>query len=666
MGANHIPASGLDGLLGPEGPIAHALTKRFDGGASAYEERPQQLRMACAVAAALSSGRHALVEAGTGVGKSFAYLVPLLQHAEATGKTVAVATSTIALQEQLVRKDLPLLEEALPFEVSYALVKGRGNYVCLRRMDLAADRDPFAQDDEEAASQLAAIRAWSLDTRDGSRQDLPFRPARRVWDRVKAERGNCMGRQCRHYEACHYQRSRRRAHAARLLVLNHHVLMADLALRRSGASFLPPVDAIVIDEAHDLEDTAAEHLGTRVSSLGVLYQLGRLWNRRKRGLLRGHRDNGLRTVVDQTRAAALTFFRDIEDRLASGRAGTVVVEDGVHIPDALSPRLAELSTLLRQSTEGATNPEVGMELGARARGLGELALSLAALARDELDGQVRWFEGSGRGGVSLHAAPVDVGLLLQQVLWDRHPSVILTSATLCAGKPASFEFLSRRLGLPDADTEAIGSPFEYGRQARVAVQTDMPDPGRAPDAYARALPHAVHEAVQRTRGGAFVLFTSIASMRSTADALRERLEGDGYRVLVQGETLERPALLDAFRDGGAVLFGVSSFWQGVDVPGDALRHVIITRLPFEVPSHPLQAARARRVRETGGDAFRDLSLPTAALRLKQGFGRLIRHTNDEGMVTLLDSRIVTKAYGRYLLDSLPECPVELLPESDPA
>lgn len=663
MTSERLAPDGLAGLLGPEGPVAAAFARR-DAGAGAYEHRGQQVAMAARVAEALSSGRHALIEAGTGVGKSFAYLVPALSWAAEHDKRVAVATSTIALQEQLVRRDLPLLAQALPFEVSYALVKGRGNYVCLRRLDRALEARTSLFGDEGARAQLEEIRAWSLGTREGSRQDLPFQPQPAVWEAVQAEQGNCMGRACAHYARCPYQRSRRNAHGARLLVLNHHLLMADLALRRTGAGFLPALDAIVVDEAHDLEDTAAEHLGLRVSSLGVLHHLGRLWSpRRRRGLLGRREHAGLRALADEARRAARAFFEQVREALAPQAPQgpwTVSVPGGAHLPDVLSPRLATLAERLLQAAAGLREPEAALELGARARSLRALADGVAALARDEVEDQVRWAEASTRGALVLHSAPVDVGPLLDEVLWQAHHAVVLTSATLSAGQPPSFAFLRARLGLQEADEASIGSPFDYERQVRLVLRPDLPDPARAPAAWHDALPEAVLAAVRRTRGGAFVLFTSNATMRRTAEALRAPLEAEGLSLLVQGERLERPALLEAFRAGDAVLFGVASFWQGVDVPGPALRHVVLVRLPFEVPTHPLQVARRRRVEERGGDAFRDLSLPLAALRLKQGFGRLVRHTDDRGLVTLLDPRAVTRSYGRVLLAGLPACPREVV------
>jgi len=650
------PAETSVGLFAPDGALAGAFVAR-SGDAHAFEARPQQLDMARAVDRALSSGRHALIEAGTGVGKSFAYLVPALRWAMENDARVAVATSTIALQEQLVRRDLPLLASALPFDVRYALVKGRGNYLCLRRLDRALEVGAklFA---DEASDQLLAIRNWAGTTTDGSRQDLPFQPLASVWQGVQAERGNCLGRACRHYERCPYQRSRRGAHDAQLLVLNHHVLMADLALRRRGSGFLPELDAVIIDEAHDLEDTAAEHLGVRVSARGVQTQLGRLWSAgRRKGLLAGHPDSRLRLAVEGARNAARVFFGETQALLGTGGVRAAMLPTGAHLPDALSPRLAELASMLLKAARSA-DAETALEIGARARGIRELAEGLAAVARDELDDQVRWGEVGARGQIALHSAPVEVGPLLSEVLFEAHHAVILTSATLSAGRPPAFDFLRRRLGVPDGDEVEIGSPFDYARQARLVLRTDLPDPSRERAAYEEALPAAVLRSVRRTNGGAFVLFTSVSTMRKTAEALRVPLEELGLRVWVQGESLERPALLDAFREGGGVLFGVASFWQGVDVPGDALRHVVITRLPFEVPTHPLQVARSRRLEERGLDPFRDLSLPTAALRLKQGFGRLIRHTTDEGIVTILDRRVSTRAYGRVLLAGLPTCPIE--------
>jgi ATP-dependent DNA helicase DinG len=300
---------------------------------------------------------------------------------------------------------------------------------------------------------------------------------------------------------------------------------------------------------------------------------------------------------------------------------------------------------------------VALEIGARARAVRDAAAALAELARPPGDGSVRWIDVTSRG-VSLCSAPVDVGPLLRERLFGR-VTAVLTSATLSTGRPPSFGFVRERLGLADADELQLGSPFRYEQQARLVLRGDLPDPGAEPEAWEAALPAAIEEAVRESGGGALVLFTALASMRRAAEALRPRIEALGLELLVQGEGLERPALLERLRRGGGVLLGVASFWQGVDVPGDALRHVVIARLPFEVPTHPLAAARRGRVEQQGRDAFTELTLPQAALRLKQGFGRLIRRATDAGTVTILDPRMLTKRYGRFLRDSLPACPVEI-------
>jgi ATP-dependent DNA helicase DinG len=649
-------ARDLDALLGRDGAVARALT----ASGQPHEDRPQQREMAQVVLEGLSSRRHVVVEAGTGVGKSFAYLVPALLWAHRTGARVAVATSTIALQEQLVHKDLPLLHRALPFSFEHALVKGRGNYLCTRRLHLALEAGGALFADEERRGQLEAIRAWGETDPEGSRQTLPFRARDEVWEEVNAERGNCLQTACPHFARCHYQNGRRRAKAARLLVLNHHVLLSDLALRRSGHSFLPDVDAIVVDEAHDLEDTAAQHLGARLSGSSVAWTLGRLWGRRGKGLLARVGNARAREAVESAREAATLFFEQLAGALGADERGARAISGSMPADDVLSPRLSDVAAALEVTRETAGERDLALEAASRARVVRDLVETIGAFAAAPPPDEVRWIETAGRS-VALCSAPLDVGARLKEVLWDRVDTVVLTSATLTAGSPPSFEYLRRRLGLTDAIERTVGSPFAFERQARLRVRTDLPDPVRDPRAYEQALPDAVLEAVRATRGGALVLFTSYGSLRGVADAIRPALEADGLEVLVQGGDLERAALLERFRGGDAVLMGVSSFWQGVDVPGDALRHVVIARLPFDVPTHPLQQARHRWAQREGRDAFEDLALPAAMLRLKQGFGRLIRRASDRGTVTILDPRVVTRAYGRALLAGLPRCPVEHVP-----
>jgi ATP-dependent DNA helicase DinG len=415
---------------------------------------------------------------------------------------------------------------------------------------------------------------------------------------------------------------------------------------------------VVVDEAHDLEDVAAEVLGTRVSSRGVGQVLARVWNdRRRRGLLAAHRDPALRALVDDARRAAKAFFERV--RAVGGQAAAAVpLEVPLPTDEGLADGLERLAGALGAAVP-AMPRDLGMEATARAGGCLGLAQAVRDAARGADAGHAAWVETDGRAHAALVRAPVDVGPALANALFSAYPTVVLTSATLAVGRPPSFRYVRERLGLADADEAVLGSPFDFPRQARLVVRADLPDPARDPAGYDAALPDAVLDAVRRTRGGAFVLFTAYESMRRVAERVRAPLAADGLTVLVQGEDLPRTAMLERFRAEDAVLLGVSSFWQGVDVPGDALRNVVIARLPFEVPTNPLARARAARLEAEGRSPFAELSLPQAALRLKQGFGRLIRRATDRGLVVVLDPRLATKSYGRVLLDSLPECPVEV-------
>lgn len=655
--APDAPASDAAALLAPDGPVAKAL--------AGFEARPEQQAMAHAVARALDAGKHLVVEAGTGVGKSFAYLVPALAWAAREDKRVAVATSTIALQEQLVGKDLPLLARCLPFPVTYTLVKGRGNYLCRRRLALATEPTGELFPEDEARRQLAELDAAAARGVE-SRQDLPFTPREDVWEAVRAESGNCLHRQCPHFSRCGYQRARAAAAEARLLVVNHHVLLADLALRRSGVSFLPAVDAVIVDEAHDLEDAAGDTLGARVTTRGVGQSLSRLWHeKRGTGLLARMPDPGLRDLVDTARRASRRFFERVRAVAGAPEGGAAVtpLPDPLQTDEGLAAAVRAIGEALEEAAP-TVGRDLALEAAARAKGLVALSEAVRDAARGSDEGHAAWIEADPRGSAALLRAPIDVGEHLRKALYSTFRTVVLTSATLSVGRPPSFAYLRDRLGLRDADELALGSPFAYARQARLVVRADLPDPSRDAAAYDDALPAAILDAVRRTDGGAFVLFTSYESMRRAAAAVRADLLGDGLLVLVQGEDLPRTAMLERFRAENAVLFGVSSFWQGVDVPGEALRNVVIARLPFEVPTHPLQRARLARLERAGKSAFEALSLPQAALRLKQGFGRLIRRATDRGLVVILDPRIVTKPYGRALLGSLPECPVDVVTGAD--
>jgi len=605
----------------------------------------------------MADGRHLLAEAGTGVGKSFAYLVPVLLHLADGGDPIVVATRTIALQEQLVQRDIPLLLKALGLDrLRVALAKGRGNYICRRRTEMAFAEGPGLFEDSDRRTQLEEIRSWARDSRDGSLAELPFRPQSDVWDAVKAESGNCLHQQCPYYAPCAYQRARRGLYGAQLLVANHALVFADLALREAGVSLLPDFECLVLDEAHAIEDGAAEYFGAAVSPVGVARQLGRFMGaKRSTGLFgRVEVDRDLYAQMDEARGALKQLFEGVT-RFRDGEGERRLREAGA-FPDPLTRPLERMIRGLKQRQESIADPSLRLEWNARTSRLEETCHALELICGALDPDLVYWAEGAGRNRYSvLRAAPADVAPLLRRTLFARTRSVILTSATLRVA--GSFEHFKRRAGLDEPSEVALGSPFDFRRQCRLLLHPHMPDP-RTPE-YGDAVVARVRALVREARGGAFVLFTSYRALRRTHDALHEELTRDGLHVLRQGSDLRTRDIVKAFQErGDCVLFATDTFWQGIDVRGHNLRLVVIARLPFAVPDHPLQQARVERIEDLGGDAFRELSLPQAVLRLRQGFGRLIRDHDDKGVVAILDPRLSTKRYGRTFLKSLPECAVE--------
>jgi ATP-dependent DNA helicase DinG len=679
--------------LGEGGPVAHALGQ--------YEDRPSQRDMAAHIADAYNDGGVVLLEAGTGVGKSFAYLVPALAWARANGERTVVSTNTINLQEQLVGKDLPLLRDALATESrapSFALLKGWRNYLCLARLHQAvgAQRSLLEPDKYD---ELQSLFAWSARTTDGTLADLAVTPSHEVWDEVCAEADLCPRLQCAHFDACFLFRARRKAAEADVVVVNHHLLAADLAVRRASenwreAAVLPPYDRLILDEAHHVEDVAASHLGAQVTSRGIRRLLGR-FERQGKGLLPAlaHdlaaegdllsrasldllRERLLPAVLDARRAADQLLIR-LHARLEGVPGGVLRLTD-----EFASDRvwqeglLRELdATLLafrtiRDLVETIADRMAGGELSER-RGqlLGELRGVMRRLdsASDGLNqalrpapggaATVRWLERSGAKGqqVTLAAVPLDLAPILRDAIFDRVKTVALTSATLAAG--GEFDFLESRLGLaiepnPVSVKEILPSPFDYAEQCLFGIPNDLPDPRDDEPGHGGAVVQVVHDLAWASDGGMFVLFTSHGALRRAAVELRA-VAGERWPILVQGEA-PRDITLQRFRElGRAILLGTDSFWEGVDVPGRALRCLVLTKLPFKVPSEPLTAARLERLAEQGEDGFMHYLLPHAALKLKQGFGRLIRTRQDVGAVVLLDRRVITKRYGPLVLSGLP-------------
>ena len=622
-----------------------------------FRYRPQQLAMAEGVAQALRENRHLLVEAPTGVGKSLAYLVPILLHAVDQGQRVVVSTHTIALQDQLLGKDLPLLDACLPVEFVPEKALGRRNYLGLRRLGIAMGKSNALIPGDQVADELRRISDWSQDAMEGRRQELNPQPRPTLWDLVQSEGDNCLGRRCPNYEPCFFQSARRRLFHAQVIVTNHAFYCTDLALRKEDAGILPPHDVLVVDEAHRLEEVATEHLGLEVSRRGTLRVLGRIAGTRSMpGLLDRLPESETeptKVVVREAMQAAARFFasidRWIEDRPASN--GRIREVDFVY--NEVDGPLMELQTRLRSLSVTQTDESLALELTAAANRTHDLAATTRFLLSQSDPDLVYFVErNESRGETALLGQALNIADTLRADLFEQMKSVILTSATLStrSGKDA-LGFTQQSLGCDSALTHTLSSPFDLEQQVEMEVARDLPaptEPEFVETAAARTL-----DAILEAGGGAFVLFTSYQMLGAFHRILKPRLDEEGIRVFRQGEDLDRTEMLRRFRaDGNAVILGAESFWEGVDIPGSALRLVIITRLPFPVPTAPLHEAKSERLAAQGRSAFSKLSLPIAVLKFRQGFGRLIRSEEDRGKFLCLDSRVAHKSYGARFLKAL--------------
>ncbi|MEA3485400.1 MAG: ATP-dependent DNA helicase [Candidatus Aerophobetes bacterium] len=636
----------LEEILGKGGIIAQKLKH--------YEKRKEQIQMAMEIERAIRQGEHLIVEAGTGIGKSLAYLVPFVYWTIRENKRAIISTYTRTLQHQLIKKDLPFLREALGIDFHFALAMGGENYLCLRR--LAQARFYGLLDTKKEVKELEKIFQSESHLEDGLKSELNFEPSAKVWNRVCRQADLCMGKRCPYQRDCYYMKARKEGQKSQILVINHHLFFAHLA---SGEKVLPPFDAVVFDEAHNLEDVATSFLGIKVFRGEIRNLLNGLFNARtQKGFLfrisnlKERELHLLEELVNETRGANDLFFSRLREELPPG-AVKQRIREKMLLANVLDEPLSNLIVVLSSLSEDKTDEEEKIELTSYLSRCTEIRDNLRIILGQERKDYVYWAEviSRERANYALCAAPIDIAKELRIRVFDKIKVVILTSATLATNK--NFSYLRERLGLENGKELLLSSPFDYSKQVVLYIPSQMPEPWQQSHLYSSEVISEIKKILQITRGSTFILFTSFQMLTQAYEELKR--ESGELNILRQGD-MPRYQLLEKFKEEkSSVLLGTNTFWQGVDVPGDALQCVIITKLPFAVPNDPVVEAKIELLKAQDKNPFMSYQIPQAIILLKQGFGRLIRGKEDKGMVAILDPRLKTRHYGRMFLNSLPEC-----------
>ncbi len=616
-----------------------------------FEFRPQQIDMGEAVERAFNDGSHLMVEAGTGTGKSLAYLVPAAIWAAKYNKKVVISTYTKTLQQQILNKDIPFMREALGIPFRYALCVGYGNYLSLRRMGRAAQTEMFKESKE--SRQRQEIFDWSETTRTGDRMELPFEVMANVWEDMGRQKELCMGKKCPTYRDCFYFKARKKWFGSHLLIVNHHLFFANIA---SGGGVLPQYDAVIFDEAQNIEEAASQFLGMDLSNSGIGFFLDRLYNpRTQKGILTrlesGSSGDTLPRRVVRVQEAAHTFFSEIFETYGF-RNRSIRFYEPPPIENHLFIPLKELEDSLKSYGETLQSEEDRLEISSAATRCSEFSQALQFFLHQSLEEFVYWLEISQmrRGSKAvLRGVPIDISAELKRQVFNKTDTVIMTSATLSAN--GKFDYSKSRLGCDPQEELILDSPFDYPNQSLLYIPKDLPEPSEETEKYIPAISRRIWDLIFASGGRTFVLFTSYDALNRVYKEIEEI--SAKFPLIKQGE-MPAAKMIEEFKKKPSVILATNSFWQGVDVPGEALQSVIITKLPFDVPTDPITEARMESFRKQNKNPFKHYQLPRAIIQLKQGFGRLIRKQTDIGVASILDARLVNRSYGKQFIESLPD------------